>query len=264
MRHEVDLKGPKITSSDYTEAHLKVYLFQTESGVQSRKIKIVSRYLNDLKGKKVLDIGIGGGFYSKLCKERGAEVLSLDHAEAIIEFHRKSKELNLIQADCTDMPIADASIDTVLALDMIEHLYEPEKFLQEVSRVLKTGGKMILVTDTCDYLRSKIKCRIPKLLHSFTGRLYAVFSDIFRKLKNLFRKSEPAVFNNDIRPKSTHVMIFETGELQELFKKYGFRILDFGTFAETKMYDLLHRIIYKFPYLRRHMWARVFFHLEKQ
>jgi len=268
MRYEVDMNGPKITSSDYTEEHLKVYIFHTESDTQRRKIKIVSGYLDDIKGKKVLDIGIGGAFYSRLCQKRGAEVLSIDHADTIIKFHEKSKDLNLIHADCTNMPIEDASIDKVLALDMIEHLYEPEKFLKEVNRVLKVGGNVILVTDTCDYLRSKIKHSIPKCLVPYICGLFSAFASIFRKLKGLifqmFKKSKSAVSRCDVHPKSTHVMIFETGELQEMFIKYGFKVLEFGTFSETKMYDLTHRFIYKFPYLKRHMWSRVFFHLEKQ
>lgn len=49
-----------------------------------------------------------------------------------------------IHGDAHRLPVADASIDVVLLLDVLEHLRAPERALQEASRVLRRGGKAIL------------------------------------------------------------------------------------------------------------------------
>ncbi|MDY7038464.1 MAG: hypothetical protein SV375_20195, partial [Thermodesulfobacteriota bacterium] len=78
------------TRYDYTEYHLKKYLQSYTSGRRPIKIRTVSRLLGAIKGKSVLDLGIGGGYFSRLCVKDGARTVSLDFADAVIQYHRKN------------------------------------------------------------------------------------------------------------------------------------------------------------------------------
>lgn len=101
-------------------------------------------------GKKVLDIGCGRGrWISFFEKKYGAMVTGIDssgYAVLVCE----SKGLHSCQASITQMPFRDDCFDFVNSITVLLHLpYElKEKAIAEISRVLKPGGKAILIEGT--------------------------------------------------------------------------------------------------------------------
>ena len=107
--------------------------------------------LKALKEKcKVLDIGAGAGVFSIALAHLGFDVTATnlvieDRSETNFfwKFGCKFVSLNL---DHQKMPFLDEEFDAVLCLHVVEHLKKPLLALREMRRVLRLGGKLILMT----------------------------------------------------------------------------------------------------------------------
>ncbi len=100
---------------------------------------------SDLQGQRLLDLGCGMGGLSTALALEGAKVTSLDYNRAYCEITRlRGKRYNLrfdpVNAAGEHLPFADAAFDTVVCMDVLEHVQQPEKLLAEISRVLAPGG----------------------------------------------------------------------------------------------------------------------------
>ncbi len=102
----------------------------------------------------ILDVGCGiGGSSLYLAQKFDAKVtgITLSPVQASRAAER-AKEANLADeasfqvADAQNMPFADNSFDLVWSLESGEHMPDKTKFMQECYRVLKPGGKFIMVT----------------------------------------------------------------------------------------------------------------------
>ncbi len=231
------------TGHDYTEEHIMRYIDSYNRGKRSIKTKIISRLLGDVKGKSILDIGIGSGFFSQFCINRKANTISVDFASSIIEYHRKNNpNLTLIQADAQALPFKAEIFDIVLALDVIEHVNSAQEFLREIKRVLKTKGRLILITPNTTNLIEKI-LKIPLILA--------------RKVLNL----ETGIKKHTC----THIKEFSQRELSSLLRKSNFKICSFNTYNEHMLYKILDPLI-SFLFvgcLKGYKWRKAFFYLEK-
>ena len=58
----------------------------------------------------------------------------------------KQNNLNAIRGSALNLPVGDGKVDVVLCLDLIEHIDDDSKVIEEISRVLRKGGKFILTT----------------------------------------------------------------------------------------------------------------------
>ncbi len=99
-------------------------------------------------GLEVLDVACGEGYGSALLATRAATVIGADIAEAALDHARAryagTANLGFRQADCAALPFADASFDAVVSFETIEHIVAQEPFLDEIRRVLRPGGLLIL------------------------------------------------------------------------------------------------------------------------
>lgn len=85
----------------------------------------------------VLDLGCGDGLLLSLLKDKGVKGKGLDISENGIE-KAKTKGLDVSIYDFSNrLPFDDNTFDTVIMLDLLEHLYNPEFLLSEARRVSK-------------------------------------------------------------------------------------------------------------------------------
>jgi SAM-dependent methyltransferase len=102
-------------------------------------------------GRKVLDLGCGTGYGSHFLASFGADrVVAADVDKIALDYARKNYFLDRIHYvqlnGNSGLPFDDQSFDFVFCSQVIEHLSAPPGFLQEIRRILKTGGFCLVTT----------------------------------------------------------------------------------------------------------------------
>lgn len=96
----------------------------------------------------VLDLGCSSGLMSADVAHEWprADILGLDaEAEGLGIAHAALPEVPFIHASATDIPLADAAVDAVVAINVLEHIPDDVAALREVHRVLRPGGRAVIV-----------------------------------------------------------------------------------------------------------------------
>ncbi|MFC1964499.1 methyltransferase domain-containing protein [Chloroflexota bacterium] len=108
-----------------------------------------------VRGSKVLDIGCSQGIVSILLARVGKKVTGIDINGDSIEYAKKElaaesdstrEQLNFIYGDTLQQGFEENSFDTVIMGQFIEHVPEPEAFLELARRVCKPDGRVIITT----------------------------------------------------------------------------------------------------------------------
>lgn len=114
----------------------------------------LDRYIfasNYAKGKIVLDAACGTGYGSKIIKEQGKaeKVIGLDNNFASVKYAESkysSYDITFINASITQLPFSNETFDLVVSFETIEHIAQENEMLNEIIRVLKNNGQLILST----------------------------------------------------------------------------------------------------------------------
>ena len=100
----------------------------------------------DPQGKKVLDVGCGGGLLAEeFARLLGCQVTGIDPSEPSLATARKHAQQSGLDITYQSgvgehLPFADACFDVVVCCDVLEHVNDVAQVIQEISRVLIPGG----------------------------------------------------------------------------------------------------------------------------
>ncbi len=92
---------------------------------------------------KILNVGAATGGTSEWLEAYGA-VTSLEYDEDCVQFLREETSIEAIQGSLTDLPFPDDAFDAVCCFDVLEHLEDDQKGMQELYRVASPGGLVFL------------------------------------------------------------------------------------------------------------------------
>jgi SAM-dependent methyltransferase len=122
--------------------------------IDRRKVHVVRRELTALApGATVVDLGCGPGSILARSKRDPDFAVAADHDPLLLATAKLNGATPVLLDLDGDLPLASASIDVVLSTDVIEHIIDTKKALEEISRVLRPGGTVIVFTPPYDSMR---------------------------------------------------------------------------------------------------------------
>ncbi|WP_323844661.1 bifunctional 2-polyprenyl-6-hydroxyphenol methylase/3-demethylubiquinol 3-O-methyltransferase UbiG [Microbulbifer magnicolonia] len=103
-------------------------------------------------GKKLLDVGCGGGILTEAMAQRGAEVTGIDMGEAPLNVAKLHALESGVKVDYRRIPVEElareqpASFDIVTCLEMLEHVPDPASVIRACADLVKPGGQLFFST----------------------------------------------------------------------------------------------------------------------
>lgn len=111
------------------------------------KRKIDEKF-SKISGVKILDIGCGGGLVAEPLAKAGADLVAIDASEkniAVAKIHAEKSGLKIDYRVSTAEEMTE-TFDVVLALEIIEHVADPQSFIGDCAKLVKPGGLMFVAT----------------------------------------------------------------------------------------------------------------------
>jgi ubiquinone/menaquinone biosynthesis C-methylase UbiE/DNA-binding transcriptional ArsR family regulator len=99
----------------------------------------------------IADLGAGEGAFALLLAERAVKVIAVDTSAKMIEVGREQAQRHGVKnveyrlGDMEELPIDDAAVDLVFFSQSLHHALHPERAVQEASRILKPGGRIVVL-----------------------------------------------------------------------------------------------------------------------
>ena len=130
-----------------------------------------------MRGKKVLEVGLGYGTVAQRIAEAGAEYVGLDIAQGPVELVNQRLKQSFLpgiaqQGNVLECPFPDDTFDYVVAIGCYHHTGDLQKALDETHRVLKSGGSAIVMVYSRYSIRQWKRHTLPTLkrfLHEYMG-----------------------------------------------------------------------------------------------
>ena len=150
-------------SINFHDANNKYTYAQRNAHISWREM---IKNITDVQNKRIIDIGCGGGIYTKELALMGAEsVVGLDFSKEILQAAKENcsgfSNISFIQGDAHSVPYPNDTFDIVISRAVIHHLQDVPTFLREASRILKKNHKQAKTTISKQELKGpqkNIKC----------------------------------------------------------------------------------------------------------
>jgi len=166
---------------------------------------LVDEFLGDerLRGKHVLDVGAGLGFFSERLHQKGAHVVATDIGENLLSRVRARVGCDCQRVDALGLVEAFGldQFDIVVSSECIEHTPSPDEALRQMARVLKPGGYLAVSTPNMLWwpvvrLANMLKVRVFDGLENFST---------FRSIRHTLQEEGVTV----IQEKGLHLFPFQ-------------------------------------------------------
>ena len=119
---------------------------KSDNPIHQRLLKAYYLAIDEVKGD-LLEIGCGEGRGVHLFKDKVSSFTGIDKIQEVVDnLTHQYPEAKFQQANIPPLPFADEQFDSVISFQVIEHIKDDKKYLEEIARVLKQGGKALLTT----------------------------------------------------------------------------------------------------------------------
>ena len=168
----------------------------------------VVNYLKHYQFSRLLDIGCGDGSFSAVLANFSDRVYGVDIAKKAVDLARKKGiKAHVTDVDTEKLPFKKDFFEIIFCGEIIEHLFDPDHLLDEMYRVLKPKGILIITTPN---------------LSSWLNRLALLFG-YQPYLTEVSLKHNVGKFRVKDKRISGHIRVFTLRALKDLVKIHGFR-----------------------------------------
>ncbi len=173
---------------------------------QDRRMQMILQAAGNLANGKVFEIGVGLGAYLSRLAQSAQQAIGLDvELERTLEAHQRVEQV--ICGVGEFLPFPENSFDLLLSHEVLEHVNDDLKSVQEMVRVLKPGGRLLLFCPNRGY---------PFETHGIYWKGNYRFGNI--PLVNYL----PTSLRNKLAP---HVRVYTQGQLKQLFTNLPVRVI---------------------------------------
>jgi ubiquinone/menaquinone biosynthesis C-methylase UbiE len=116
--------------------------FKANVSPDDYRLEAVSRAISGLDDPLVLDLGCGKGRFARELTRKGVRVVGLDLSAGMLS---AAVGLPTVRGTAHALPFVDAGFDAVVAIESLEHVGDPVGVIVEARRVLRPGGRLVVV-----------------------------------------------------------------------------------------------------------------------
>lgn len=129
--------------------------FPHKIDINDERVKTIVEFFGDLDYKKVIDVGCGRGRYLRIIETEfpHAELYGLDISEEMLS--NCPEKVITTQSSLLEIPFPNRYFDCVYCVETLEHSTRVDAAVKEMIRVLKPGGKIIIIDKNAEMLGEK-------------------------------------------------------------------------------------------------------------
>ena len=148
------------------------------------------------RGSNVLEVAPGPGYFAvELAKLGGYQVTGLDISHTFVEIARKNAteagvKVDFRHGNASDMPFDDQSFDFLLCRAAFKNFSEPVRALQEMYRVLKPGGRALIIDLRKDASQASVSQAVDEMRLGKVNTLITELTFRFMLLKRAYTRAE--------------------------------------------------------------------------
>lgn len=126
--------------------------FKTLHDINPLRLDYIVRGTGDLAGKRVLDVGCGGGILSESMAMRGAQVTGIDMGDMPLRIAELHTLESGVEVEYRRVPVETLALeqpeafDVVTCMEMLEHVPNPASVVDACARLVRPGGKVFFST----------------------------------------------------------------------------------------------------------------------
>jgi SAM-dependent methyltransferase len=172
-----------------------------------------------LDGKKVLEIGLGYGTLGQRLAERGAEYHGLDIAPGPVMMMRYRLGLlgrppHVLEGSALDMPYEPETFDYVYSIGCLHHTGNLQKAIDEVHRILKPGGRTIVMLYNRNSFRQFKQVTLPRWRERLKGRHKETEAEKIRALYDTSSTGTVAPHTDYVTPREVRRLFADFSRVQ--------------------------------------------------
>ncbi len=196
-------------------------------GTHEKVLELIKTYLP--QPSRVVDLAAGQGAFSVQLKNLGHDILAVDFSDENWKVPEIPLKLENFDSEFAERILTDDNkFDAIFAIEIIEHLENPFRFVRECAKLLKPGGLFFVTTPNVEAVHSR-------LIFLYSGRLSS-----FGEYETVRPAHITPIFNWKME------MILDEANLEPIFEGYNRYVYQTGTNIKGKIAAIVGRLLSPF------------------